>query len=111
MRQFGFWLMAFEESFLQVTSHRRQLWFTITVIIRVGCTSLGTALTNKSKLLEWSRRRTYSKQRFPALSHRVLLLEITFQRCKLMKVKLVTVPSSIEPGVYLAPLKEPTKIH
>lgn len=35
-------------------------------------TALGTALTNKSKLLEWSRRRTYSKQRFPALSQRVL---------------------------------------
>lgn len=35
-------------------------------------TALGTPLSNKSKLLEWSRRRTYSKQRFPALSHRVL---------------------------------------
>lgn len=34
--------------------------------------ALGTALTNKSKLLEWNRSRTYSKQHFPALSHRVL---------------------------------------
>lgn len=68
-------------------------------------TALGTALTNESKLLEWSRRRTYSKQRFPALSHRVLSLEITFQRCKPIKVKLD------KAGAYLVPLKEPTEIH
>lgn len=36
-------LMAFEESFLQVTSHRRQLWFTITVTIRVGWHSSGNS--------------------------------------------------------------------
>lgn len=59
-------------------------------------TALGTALTNKSKLLEWSRGRTYSKQCFPALSHRVSWFEKPFQRCISVKVKLVTVPSSIE---------------